>query len=69
MDESSQESSRSGSLTLRFLAAPTDVAFLGDSAVAGGRVLKWIDKAAFANLAMKLGKTSYGHRLLDTLKS
>jgi 4-hydroxybenzoyl-CoA thioesterase len=47
MDESSQERSRPGSLTLRFLAAPTDVAFLDDSAVAGGRVLKWIDKAAF----------------------
>jgi acyl-CoA hydrolase len=34
-------------LTLRFLAAPTDVAFLGGS-VGGGRVLEWIDKAAYA---------------------
>ena len=34
-------------LTLRFLAAPTDVAFLGGS-VHGGRVLEWIDKAAYA---------------------
>ena len=35
-------------MTLRFLAAPTDVAFLGGTAVAGGRVLEWIDKAAYA---------------------
>ena len=34
--------------TLRFLAAPTDVADLGGTAVAGGRVLEWIDKAAYA---------------------
>jgi acyl-CoA hydrolase len=33
---------------LRFLAAPTDVATLGGTAVAGGRVLEWIDKAAYA---------------------
>ena len=30
------------------MAAPTDVAALGESAVAGGRVLEWIDKAAYA---------------------
>ena len=36
------------SITLRFLAAPTDVASLGSSTVAGGRVLEWIDKAAYA---------------------
>ena len=35
-------------ITLRFLAAPTDVAALGRTAVAGGRVLEWIDKAAYA---------------------
>jgi 4-hydroxybenzoyl-CoA thioesterase len=35
-------------ITLRFMAAPTDVATLGDSAIAGGRVLEWIDKAAYA---------------------
>jgi acyl-CoA hydrolase len=35
-------------ITLRFMAAPTDVAALGESAVAGGRVLEWIDKAAYA---------------------
>lgn len=34
-------------ITLRFLAAPTDVAALG-GAVHGGRVLEWIDKAAYA---------------------
>lgn len=36
------------SITLRFLAAPTDVAFFGGAAVGGGRVLEWIDKAAYA---------------------
>ena len=35
-------------VTLRFLAAPTDVASIGSKAVAGGRVLEWIDKAAYA---------------------
>ncbi len=35
-------------IVLRFLAAPTDVAFLDGTAVAGGRVLEWIDKAAYA---------------------
>ena len=34
-------------ITLRFLAAPTDVATLGGS-IHGGRVLEWIDKAAYA---------------------
>lgn len=42
------EDVRPGSLSLRFLAAPTDVAFLGGSAVPGGRVLEWVDKAAYA---------------------
>lgn len=37
-----------GSITLRFLAAPTDVALLGGTGVAGGRVLEWVDKAAYA---------------------
>jgi acyl-CoA hydrolase len=41
-------STGSRDLTLRFLAAPTDVATLGGSAIAGGRVLEWIDKAAYA---------------------
>jgi 4-hydroxybenzoyl-CoA thioesterase len=35
-------------ITLRFLAAPTDVASVGGTAVGGGRVLEWIDKAAYA---------------------
>ena len=30
------------------MAAPTDVATLGGTAIAGGRVLEWIDKAAYA---------------------
>ena len=34
-------------ITLRFLAAPTDVATLGGS-IHGGRVLEWIDKSAYA---------------------
>ncbi len=41
-------SSGSREITLRFMAAPTDVATLGGTAVAGGRVLEWIDKAAYA---------------------
>ncbi len=39
---------RSRDITLRFLAAPTDVAFLDSDVIAGGRVLEWIDKAAYA---------------------
>jgi len=35
-------------ITLRFMAAPTDVAAIGGTAIAGGRVLEWIDKAAYA---------------------
>ncbi|MEJ5920507.1 MULTISPECIES: acyl-CoA thioesterase [unclassified Corynebacterium] len=38
----------SPSLTLRFLAAPTDVLNAGTNSVHGGRVLQWIDKAAYA---------------------
>lgn len=34
-------------ITLRFLAAPTEVASLGGS-IHGGRVLEWIDKSAYA---------------------
>lgn len=36
------------SITLRFLAAPTDVIIAGSAGVHGGRVLEWIDKAAYA---------------------
>lgn len=35
-----------GEVTLRFLAAPTDLGYSGN--VDGGRVLEWIDKAAYA---------------------
>lgn len=38
----------SPSITLRFLAAPTDVLTAGSPGVHGGRVLEWIDKAACA---------------------
>lgn len=34
-------------ITLRFMAAPTDVASLGGG-VRGGRILEWVDKAAYA---------------------
>lgn len=36
------------SVTLRFLAAPTDVLMAGAMGVHGGRVLEWIDKDAYA---------------------
>ncbi|PAT09917.1 acyl-CoA thioesterase [Corynebacterium hadale] len=39
---------RSASITLRFMASPTDVLIAGAQGVAGGRVLEWIDKAAYA---------------------
>ena len=39
---------KSPSITLRFMAAPTDVLHAGAQGVAGGRVLEWIDKAAYA---------------------
>lgn len=35
-------------ITLRFLAAPTDILLAGNHGVSGGRVLEWIDKAAYA---------------------
>lgn len=38
----------SSSVTLRFLAAPSDVLMAGSNSVHGGRVLQWIDKAAYA---------------------
>ncbi|AGF73371.1 acyl-CoA thioesterase [Corynebacterium halotolerans] len=39
---------KSPEVTLRFLAAPTDVLMAGSHGVGGGRVLEWIDKAAYA---------------------
>ena len=42
------ETERTPEVTLRFLAAPTDVLMAGANGVHGGRVLEWIDKAAYA---------------------
>lgn len=39
---------RSPVMTLRFMAAPNDVIMAGSPGVSGGRVLEWIDKAAYA---------------------
>ncbi|OFU57792.1 acyl-CoA thioesterase [Corynebacterium sp. HMSC11D10] len=39
---------RSPRVTLRFMASPTDVLHYGAQGVSGGRVLEWIDKAAYA---------------------
>ncbi|RNE49834.1 acyl-CoA thioesterase [Corynebacterium alimapuense] len=41
-------STKSPKVTLRFLAVPTDVLMAGSHGVSGGRVLEWIDKAAYA---------------------
>ena len=42
------ENQKSPALTLRFMASPTDVTMAGATGVSGGRVLEWIDKAAYA---------------------
>ena len=42
------ERSPSPDVTLRFMAAPTDVLMQGANGVHGGRVLEWIDKGAYA---------------------
>lgn len=47
-DNQTTASPRSPEVTLRFLAAPTDVLMAGSHGVGGGRVLEWIDKAAYA---------------------
>ncbi|MDR6276907.1 acyl-CoA thioesterase [Corynebacterium suicordis] len=47
-DNTSFETERSANVTLRFLAAPTDILMAGAIGVHGGRVLEWIDKAAYA---------------------
>lgn len=39
---------KSPAVTLRFMAAPTDVLFADSHGISGGRVLEWIDKAAYA---------------------
>ncbi|WP_175934512.1 acyl-CoA thioesterase [Corynebacterium sp. Marseille-P4321] len=46
---------RSPQLTLRFMASPTDVLTAGSHGVSGGRVLEWIDKAAYACAAQWSG--------------
>jgi acyl-CoA hydrolase len=46
--------SRTSEITLRFLAAPTDVETLGGT-VGGGKALEWIDKAAYALSVMWCG--------------
>lgn len=43
------------SLTLRFMAAPTDLLIAGAQGIGGGRVLEWIDKAAYACAAQWSG--------------
>lgn len=47
-DSAPDRSTLSPEITLRFLAAPTDVLMAGSMGVHGGRVLEWIDKAAYA---------------------
>ncbi|SDL91938.1 Acyl-CoA hydrolase [Corynebacterium mycetoides] len=42
------ETTKSPLVTLRFMAAPNDVLLAGAQGVSGGRVLEWIDKAAYA---------------------
>lgn len=39
---------KSPKVTHRFMAAPTDVLMSGSHGISGGRVLEWIDKAAYA---------------------
>ncbi|AIG64647.1 acyl-CoA hydrolase [Corynebacterium atypicum] len=48
MDAQDQPATPSPSITLRFMASPTDVLMAGTKGVSGGRVLEWIDKAAYA---------------------
>ena len=47
-ESQSQESLKNPNITLRFMAAPTDVLIAGAQGISGGRVLEWIDKAAYA---------------------
>jgi glucose-1-phosphate thymidylyltransferase len=43
----------------QLISAPEEIAYLN----------QWIDKDAFNNLAIKLGKSTYGRRLLDLFKT
>ncbi|QPK78886.1 acyl-CoA thioesterase [Corynebacterium lizhenjunii] len=49
------DSVKSPSITLRFMAAPTDVIIADARGIGGGRVLEWIDKAAYACAAQWSG--------------
>ena len=42
------QTGKSPAITLRFMAAPTDLTIAGAQGIGGGRVLEWIDKAAYA---------------------
>lgn len=55
MPTSSSSTGKSPHVTLRFMAAPTDVLLAGAQGVSGGRVLEWIDKAAYACAAQWSG--------------
>ena len=46
--DAAAETQKSPTLTLRFMASPTDVTMAGTPGINGGRVLEWIDKAAYA---------------------
>ncbi|APT91954.1 acyl-CoA hydrolase [Corynebacterium phocae] len=46
---------KSPSITLRFMASPTDITIAGAQGIGGGRVLEWIDKAAYACAAQWSG--------------
>ena len=60
-----QDHIKSPSITLRFMATPTDQLLAGAQGIGGGRVLEWIDKAAYACAVQWSGKycvTAYvGH--------
>nr|WP_114976566.1 hotdog domain-containing protein [Corynebacterium striatum] len=47
-EQENTETGKSPSITLRFMAAPTDMTIAGAQGIGGGRVLEWIDKAAYA---------------------
>ncbi|OFQ42948.1 acyl-CoA thioesterase [Corynebacterium sp. HMSC076D02] len=47
-EQENTETAKSPSITLRFMAAPTDMTIAGAQGIGGGRVLEWIDKAAYA---------------------
>ncbi|QNE90128.1 acyl-CoA thioesterase [Corynebacterium incognita] len=60
-----QEHLKKPNITLRFMATPTDQLLAGAQGIGGGRVLEWIDKAAYACAVQWSGKycvTAYvGH--------